>query len=207
MVHGGAGGDGAGCHGHQHHQCSAKGSASAVQSLDELDFDRGIWSAAMNNECDRLRTLVARGHLHDRDSCGYTALHYAARHGHLEACCLLLTAGLGVDEVTKGGVTSLQRAAMMGRDAIVDLLLANGANAAHRDADGRTALHRAAEGGHLRCCQLLVAHRADLRQIKDERNQKSFDLVRDHATDRDLLRCLLGVPEADGRGAASTTSS
>lgn len=183
----------------------------------------------MNNECDRLRTLVARGHLHDRDSCGYTALHYAARHGHLEACCLLLTAGLGVDEVTKGGVTSLQRAAMMGkdasplpsnqhtlehfvlffigRDAIVELLLANGANAAHRDADGRTALHRAAEGGHLRCCQLLVAHRADLRQIKDERNQKPFDLVRDHATDRDLLRCLLGVPEADGRGAASTTSS
>ncbi|XP_050086715.1 ankyrin repeat domain-containing protein 39 [Anopheles aquasalis] len=204
MVHGGAGGNGAGCHGHQHHQCSAKGGASAVQSLDELDFDRGIWSAAMNNECDRLRTLIARGHLHDRDSCGYTALHYAARHGHLEVCRLLLTAGLGVDEVTNGGVTALQRAAMMGRDAIVDMLLVNGSNAAHRDADGRTALHRAAEGGHLRCCQLLVAHRAELRQIEDERHQKPFDLVRDHAPDRDQLRCILKVPEVS---VTSSTSS
>ncbi|XP_049547752.1 ankyrin repeat domain-containing protein 39 [Anopheles darlingi] len=206
MVHGRAGGDGADCHGHQHHQCSAKGSASAVQSLDELDFERGIWSAAMNNECDRLRTLVARGHLHDRDSCGYTALHYAARHGHLEACHLLLNAGLGVDEVTNGGVTALQRAAMMGRNAIVELLLTNGANAVHRDSDGRTALHRAAEGGHLGCCQLLVANRADLRHIEDERHLKPFDLVRDHATDRDQLRCLLRMPDGDV-GAASTTSS
>ncbi|XP_058060716.1 ankyrin repeat domain-containing protein 39 [Anopheles bellator] len=179
-----------GCHGHQ---CPPKSGAVAVQSLDELDFDRGIWSAAMNNELDRLRTLVTKGHLHDRDSCGYTALHYAARSGHLDACRLLLAAGLGVDEVTNGGVTALHRAAMMGHVEIVVELLASGADPGRRDNDGRTALHRAAEGGHLSCCQRLVSHSATLSRIEDERHQKPIDLVPDHRTNSDELRRILAL--------------
>lgn len=47
------------------------------------------------------------------DKMGYTALHYAARNGHYQACELLLNAGADVNAVTAtGGVTSLMRAAM-----------------------------------------------------------------------------------------------
>nr|XP_040236054.2 ankyrin repeat domain-containing protein 39 [Anopheles coluzzii] len=177
---------------HDHTQCSSKG-VGATQSLSELDFDRGIWSAAMNNELDRLEMLITRGHLHDRDSCGYTALHYAARSGHPDACRLLLARGLGVDEVTNGGVTALHRAAMMGHYKIVQLLIESKANVLHRDNDGRTALHRAAEGGHLQCCQLLVRLHPALCHMQDAlRNQKPIDLVRDDGhCDADRLRSLL----------------
>uniref|UniRef100_A0A182PU47 Uncharacterized protein n=1 Tax=Anopheles epiroticus TaxID=199890 RepID=A0A182PU47_9DIPT len=176
--------------GHDHTKCSSKG-VGATQSLSELDFDRGIWSAAMNNELDRLKMLIAKGHLYDRDSCGYTALHYAARSGHRDACHLLLAHGLGVDEVTNGGVSALHRAAMMGRYAILELLLESSANGLHMDNDGRTALHRAAEGGHLQCCQLLVRLYPALRHMQDVRNQKPIDLVRDRHSESDRLRKLL----------------
>uniref|UniRef100_A0A182MFM7 Uncharacterized protein n=1 Tax=Anopheles culicifacies TaxID=139723 RepID=A0A182MFM7_9DIPT len=175
---------------HDHTKCSSKGVA-ATQSLSELDFDRGIWSAAMSNEIDRLETLITKGHLYDRDSCGYTALHYAARHGHAEACHLLLARGLGVDEVTNGGVTALHRAAMMGHYKILELLIANNANVLHRDNDGKTALHRAAEGGHLQCCQILVRLNPAQCHIQDVRNQKPIDLVRDTHNDSEQLRSLL----------------
>ncbi|KFB52531.1 AGAP009205-PA-like protein [Anopheles sinensis] len=164
---------------HDHSNCTPS-NTEAVQSL------------TMNNELDRLRTLITKGHLHDRDSCGYTALHYAARSGHRDACQLLLSGGLGVDEVTNGGVTALQRAAMMGHEEIVRLLLSHKANPSLRDSDGRTALHRAAEGGHLACCQRLVEQNPALCQIEDARHQKPIDLVRDHRSNADELRRLLG---------------
>ncbi|XP_050072455.1 ankyrin repeat domain-containing protein 39 [Anopheles maculipalpis] len=176
-----------------HTNCSTKG-IGATQSLNELDFDRGIWSAAMDNEIERLEKLIARGHLYDRDSCGYTALHYAARNGHFEACQLLLLNGLGVNEVTNGGVTALHRAAMMGHTRIMELLLSFRANAMQKDNDGRTALHRAAEGGHLKSCQLLVIISPVLRHVEDVRRHKPIDLVQDTHTDADLLRKLLAVP-------------
>ncbi|XP_053672817.1 ankyrin repeat domain-containing protein 39 [Anopheles nili] len=175
---------------HDHTKCSTKG-VVATQSLTELDFDRGIWSAAMNNEIERLDMLITKGHLNDRDSCGYTALHYAARSGHHDACLLLLSRGLGVDEVTNGGVTALHRAAMMGHSKIVQLLLAHDANPLHRDNDGRTALHRAAENGHLLCCQLLVQRDPTLCRMEDARQQKPIDLVREHQTNSHELRNLL----------------
>lgn len=175
---------------HDHTKCSSKG-VGATQSLSELDFDRGIWSAAMSNEIDRLEALITKGHLYDRDSCGYTALHYAARSGHVEACHLLLARGLGVDDVTNGGVTALHRAAMMGHYKVLQLLIANNANVLHKDNDGKTALHRAAEGGHLQCCQLLVHLHPALCHVQDVRNQKPVDLVRHTHSDSDQLRSLL----------------
>lgn len=125
-------------HGDQH-QCNCSKTATASQSLDELEFERGIWTAgridigipansitinigpllstttAIDNDEHKLRSLIAKGHLHDRDSSGYTALHYAARSGHLSVCRILLDAGIAVDERTHGGVTALHRAAMMGK--------------------------------------------------------------------------------------------
>lgn len=101
-------------HKHENGVCNCKSSV-ATQSLTELDFDRGIWSAALYNDIDRLKELISRDHTNDRDEAGYTALHYAARKNNITACELLIKANANVNAETNGGVTPLQRAAMMGK--------------------------------------------------------------------------------------------
>ena len=45
------------------------------QSLSEMDFERGIWSAAIDGELDRVRKYLDKGGDPDIiDSSGYTAL-------------------------------------------------------------------------------------------------------------------------------------
>lgn len=96
-------------------QCNCHhASTTAVQSLDELEFERGIWQAAIDNDLNRLSELIHKSHIHDRDNSGYTALHYAARSGHLEACQMLLKAGTDINSQTNGGATALHRASMRG---------------------------------------------------------------------------------------------
>jgi ankyrin repeat protein len=90
------------------------GSSNSVsQSLDELEFERGLWYAAQYGDIDRTSHLLDKGFCVDkRDAAGYTALHYAARNGHLNVCRLLLDKGACVDAVThQGKATPLHRAA------------------------------------------------------------------------------------------------
>lgn len=83
-------------HSHSHNEnCECKPSA-AVQSLDEMDFERGIWSAgmlfqrdeiltqysfnfhlhflktALYNDVDKLRKFIGSGHTNDVDATGTT---------------------------------------------------------------------------------------------------------------------------------------
>uniref|UniRef100_A0A3Q3WPG7 Uncharacterized protein n=1 Tax=Mola mola TaxID=94237 RepID=A0A3Q3WPG7_MOLML len=75
--------------------CSHRASAPSVQqTMDEMDFERGIWSAAMDGDLQRATALVQKGADPNRsDSAGYTALHYASRGGHLAMCTFLLGNG------------------------------------------------------------------------------------------------------------------
>lgn len=162
-----------------HRQCSCSNSkaTTATQSLDELEFERGIWTAAIDNDENKLRTLIGRGHLHDRDNSGYTALHYAARSGHATICQVLLENGICVNERTNGGVTALHRAAMMGHNEIIQLLLKRSADPLLQDSDGKTALHRAAEKGHLESCRILLQHTPNILSIPDCKGKTASDLV------------------------------
>jgi hypothetical protein len=85
----------------KHEGCQCHLTGNAGQSLDELDFDRGIWSAAMNGEVDRVLALLrssqnqdanikdsagenwGRSELPAYDSCLYQLL-YLAESIHLE---------------------------------------------------------------------------------------------------------------------------
>lgn len=72
--------------------------------------------AALYNDLEKLDKHIASGQTNNSDSTGYTALHYAARSGHLTACKKLLDAGADVNACTRsGGVTPLIRAALMGK--------------------------------------------------------------------------------------------
>lgn len=71
---------------------------------------------ALYNDMDRLKKFIDARQTNKTDSSGYTALHYAARKGHLDVCNALIDAGADVNACTRSGnVTPLIRAAMMGK--------------------------------------------------------------------------------------------
>lgn len=73
------------------------------------------FQTALYNDLDKLQKFIESGQTNKADATGYTALHYAARNGHLTACEQLLNAGAEVNACTRsGGVTPLIRAALMG---------------------------------------------------------------------------------------------
>ena len=51
-----------------------QGSSSMVQSLDELEFERGLWSAACENDLKKCKELLGKGHnpsKADKSGCKY----------------------------------------------------------------------------------------------------------------------------------------
>lgn len=166
-----------GSHGNQC-TCSAhRSTASVYQTLEEMDFERGIWSAAMDGDVERVRTFIKKGiDPNVRDRANYTALHYASRAGQLSVCELLLDCGACVNVQTRGGATPLHRAAYCGHHSVLKLLLDRGADPCLTDDDGSTALHKAAEQKHLVVCELLVNRFPALRVMKNKRSHTSFDL-------------------------------
>ena len=141
-----------------------------------MEFERGVGGAALANDVDRLRRLLAKGRDPDEAAggAGLTPLMYAARKvrdaqragctarpqpvgrltdagapkGHLEACRVLVEYGADPARRTAGGATCLHRAAYMGHRDIVELLLRHGAEAGARDSDGKSAWDKANERGH-----------------------------------------------------------
>ena len=63
---------------------------SVCQTLEEIDFERGIWPAALNGDTERVRKILSRGENPDvPDSSSFTALvserdisrHFASTRG------------------------------------------------------------------------------------------------------------------------------
>ncbi|KAL7827378.1 hypothetical protein SRHO_G00330960 [Serrasalmus rhombeus] len=169
--------------------CNAHQSTPSVhQTLDEMDFERGIWSAAMDGDLERVRSLLRKGtDPNIKDQASYTALHYSSRAGHRSVCELLLDHGTCANSQTRGGATSLHRAAYCGHLAIVQLLLTHGADPQLTDDDGSTPLHKAAERGHLEVCELLLSNCPILRTVKDRRLRLPVDLCPENSALLELL--------------------
>lgn len=152
------------CKSHEH-SCNCKNPA-ASQTLEEMEFERGIWSAAQYGDFSKVKKLVEIGknEINQRDSAGYTALHYAARNGHLDVCKYLVMKGAEIDAVTKSGqATALHRACSAGKTEIVKFLLSKKAQVGMRDSDGKTALHRAVENRHKDISDLLTRNYPELK--------------------------------------------
>lgn len=90
------------------------------------------------------------------------ALHRAAAHGHAEAVCALVEAGVPVYVADAGGATAMHIAAFNGHAAVVALLLKKHAdpNAGTRTEDG-TPLHQAAAAGHADVAAALLSADAE----------------------------------------------
>ncbi|XP_028631331.1 ankyrin repeat domain-containing protein 39 isoform X3 [Grammomys surdaster] len=124
--------------------CSHPGAVPGVQqTLEEMDFERGIWSAALNGDLSRVKYFIQKATDPSQpDSAGYTALHYASRNGHYAVCQFLLESGAKCDAQTHGGATALHRASYCGHTEIARLLLSHGSNPRLVDDDGMTSLHK-----------------------------------------------------------------
>ncbi|NP_001280076.1 ankyrin repeat domain-containing protein 39 [Callorhinchus milii] len=165
------------------------GPSSVRQSLEEMDFERGIWSAANTGDMSGVRHFVEKGTDPDLpDRSGYTALHYASRRGDYELCEYLLSKGASSNVQTRGGATPLHRAAYCGHLPVVTLLLTHSAAPTIADQDGMTPLHKAAERAEESVCQVLLQHNPALKNLRDRRSRAPHDMVKDHLTLGELLR-------------------
>ena len=57
----------------QHENCSCHLTSTGSQNLDEMEFERGIWSAAVNGDVEKIRHLLSRSNnsaANDKDSAG-----------------------------------------------------------------------------------------------------------------------------------------
>ncbi|KAK5871261.1 hypothetical protein PBY51_004152 [Eleginops maclovinus] len=153
-------------------------SPSVYQTLSEMDFERGIWSAAMDGDLERVKSLIQKGTDPNlRDSAGYTALHYASRSGHRTVCKCLLENGACASPQTPGGATPLHRSAYCGHLDVVRLLLQHRSDPMLCDDDGSSPLHKAAERGHEEVCRLLLENCAALCSKVNNRLQLPFQLA------------------------------
>ncbi|XP_045147666.1 ankyrin repeat domain-containing protein 39-like [Echinops telfairi] len=169
--------------------CSHENAAPSVQqTLEEMDFERGIWSAALNGDLGLVKHLIQKAaDPSQSDAVGYTALHYASRNGHYAVCQFLLENGTQCDAQTHGGATALHRASYCGHTEIARLLLSYGSNPRVADDDGMTCLHKAAERGHVDICCLLLQHSPSLKSVRDQKARLACDLLPYNSVLRDLL--------------------
>ncbi|XP_075767091.1 ankyrin repeat domain-containing protein 39 [Pelodiscus sinensis] len=168
--------------------CHGAAAPGVHQTLEEMDFERGIWSAALDGDLGRVRKLVGKQvDPSQPDRAGYTALHYASRNGHSAVCQFLLQSGAQCNAQTHGGATALHRASYGGHLDVARLLLAQGADPTITDDEDMTSLHKAAEKGHLELCELLLQHSPSLKGLRDRKARRACDLVPSSGALRDLL--------------------
>jgi ankyrin repeat protein len=102
-----------------------------------LELVPGLWVAATFGLEKIVEILAGQGANVNALSCGYTALHQAARSGYEDTVRLLVRKKADVN--TRGGVgqTPLHLAARWGHENVVRLLLENGADIMTKDEDKR----------------------------------------------------------------------
>ena len=100
-----------------------------------------------------------------RDLHENTALHWAARKGHLQVVQDLLSSGADVNMKNKYGYTALHEVAHWGALQVIQHLLSSGADVNMKNIYGYTALHLAAREGHRQVVVYLAVNGADLTGI------------------------------------------
>lgn len=92
-----------------------------------------------------------------RDTMGSTALHWAARNGHIGTVRILIDRGAVIDVTDNAGRTPLAAAATNGHDMIIELLLARGASINFPKNSRATPVHLAARNGKATVLRLFGA--------------------------------------------------
>ncbi|XP_018014081.1 ankyrin repeat family A protein 2 [Hyalella azteca] len=96
------------------------------------------------------------------DSCGLTALCWAASYGQVPTVRLLLSRGAEIEHEGEDGQTALQLCCAAGHHEVAKVLLAAGADPNHADHMSCSPLMFAAAEDHAQCVSELLDHKASL---------------------------------------------
>lgn len=125
-----------------------------------------------------------------------TPLHFAAAHGHVDVCSVLVSAGAGVNAADEDGETPLHYASQLDHGAVVGFLLERGADIEARNAYGRTPLLLVArESGKVDMARLLLERGADV-NARDRFAASARRLERLQRPGEPVPRCWGGVAGA-----------
>lgn len=135
----------------------------APNSKTDADAAR-ILQAAYDGDLEQTRLLLRHNPnlVFAKNREGFTALHYAARHGYVEIANLLLAERADVNARAGKGDTPLHYAAWYGHKETVQLLLSNKAEVDVRNGIGDTPLYDAAANGQIEEVGMLLAAKADV---------------------------------------------
>lgn len=132
---------------HCHCHSSSKINPSVYETLDELDFRRGLWSSAQQNDLEEIRTrlkTIDPKLINQCDSSGYTPLHYSVRYQPADICRLLLEHGADPNCQTRASLsTPLHRAVVFNNPDAIRSLLKYKADLSLKDIDGQTPVEKA----------------------------------------------------------------
>jgi ankyrin repeat protein len=111
--------------------------------------------ASLKGLDDVVAALIKRGA--DVNKTGWTPLHYAATHGHLNVMKQLLEAHAYIDAESPNGTTPLMMAAHYGTPAAVKLLLESGADTTLKNQQNLTAVDFARRNNRTESADLILA--------------------------------------------------
>ena len=123
---------------------------------------------------DAALALIAQGaDVHDAESNGTTALHYAVHNGDFELVAKLIAAGANVNVMNNYGSSPMSEAATLGDARIIKALLAAGADPESPNGDGQTALMVVARSNNLEAARALLDAGADVNATEAWRGQNA----------------------------------
>lgn len=92
------------------HECggACNHTSTATQSLDELEFQRGLWTAAINGDLPKIQNMLKSGtaDVNSQDDYGYTPLIYSVRYSQIRICKYLIDNGANVNIKVKKTIIS-----------------------------------------------------------------------------------------------------
>jgi len=151
-----------------------------------------LMRAVAIDEPNIVKILLERGaNVFAKNSTGWTALHYAAIYGRIEAMKLLLEFNAEINATDKSKETPLMKVVSV---KIVKIFLERGADVNTKDSDGRTVLHFAALNDRIEMIKLLLEFDAEINAIDNSEETPLMTAVR--IKNADTVKLLL---ERDAR--------
>jgi ankyrin repeat protein len=116
-------------------------------------------TTSRNRAGDRIKTLIVARNIENvnyADEYDRSLLMYAAAHGYLQTCRILIRRGADPDMQAIDGVTAAMYASGNGHAEVVKLLLERGIDPNVQAIEGMNALMMAAQNGHAEVAEMLI---------------------------------------------------